>query len=342
MSIKKYVKKYALNKFFFRECIENYIVHLCPAIASDNVGDAIIADAVSRELAELFPDAYIGLFPCKTPLQPSAVFRYNTAKYRFLGGTNVLRGEKPQRTWAVKFRNIWKYEPVVLMGAGWGKYQNQISLASRFFYKHLLDSEILHSVRDIYTRDQLLRCGITNVIYTACPTTWKLTADFCSRISLEQKSSVVVTLTDYAKNPERDRFLLSSCAAHYKKLFFFPQSYADVAYFNDIVPDNVAGRYYVIAPELAAYDKFLDAEQPDFVGTRLHGGIRAIQHGCKAMIIGIDNRAKEMGRDIALPFIQQEAMAEKLPDILKNGWAVDLKIPEENIKRYKAQFLKNV
>ena len=338
MSIRKHIKNHALNKFFYQECIENYIVHLCPAIASDNVGDAIIADAVSRELEELFPSAQIGVLPCKTPIHEPVLFRYNCAKFRFLGGTNILRGQKPRRTWVVNYSDIWKYRPAILMGAGWGKYQKKISFSSRFFYKNLLDRHLLHSVRDNYTREQLLRCGISNVLYTACPTTWKLTEDFCRQIPLEQKSSVVITLTDYAKNPQRDRFLLETCAQHYKTLFFFPQSHADLPYFYDIVPESVAGKVQVIAPTLAAYDRLLDQEQPDFVGTRLHGGIRAMQHRCRALVIGIDNRAKEMGKDISLPFIPQETMASDLLKILKNGWTVQLKIPQSNIDQWKNQF----
>ncbi len=338
MSIRKHIKNHALNKFFYQECIENYIVHLCPAIASDNVGDAIIADAVSRTLEEMFPQSQIGILPCKTPLHSPALFRYNCAKYRFLGGTNILRGKKPQRTWVVNFRDIWKYRSAILLGAGWGKYQNGISPVSRFFYKHLLDPGYLHSVRDNYTREQLLNCGFTNVVCTGCPTTWKLTEDFCRKIPTEKKSSVAVTLTAYAKNPERDRLLLKCCAEHYEKLFFFPQSYDDVPYFNSIVPETIAGKFQLIAPSLAAYDRLLDEEQPDFVGTRLHGGIRAMQHRCKSMIIGIDNRAKEMGKDIALPFIPEEKIGSDLPEILKNGWEVQLKIPQKEIDLWKNQF----
>lgn len=44
----------------------------------------------------------------------------------------------------------------------------------------------------------------------------------------------------------------------------------------------------------------------DFVGTRLHGGIRAMQHKQRAIIIEIDNRAKEISsrfeNDIQIPF----------------------------------------
>ena len=340
MSFTKYIKKYALNKFFQSEDQENFVVHLCPAVTSDNVGDFIIADAVSKELAKLFPQAYIGTYPCKTPLHSPAVYRCNQACFRFVGGTNILQGKKPQRTWAVPFSDLWKYRKAILMGAGWGKYQKKISLSSRMFYRSLLDNSFLHSVRDSYTCDQLKKCGIENVICTGCPTTWNLTESFCSQIPAGKKSSAVVTLTDYAKDPERDQALLNACAANYENLFFFPQSSADIPYFHAVLPAELAGKFIVIAPDLAEYDRFLTEIQPDFIGTRLHGGIRALQHRCRVLIIGIDNRAKEMGKDISLPFLPQENMKE-LPGLLQNGWDIALKIPQKNIDIWKDQFRKN-
>ena len=143
-----------------------------------------------------------------------------------------------------------------------------------------------------------------------------------------EKSSAVVTLTDYAKDPERDQALLNACAANDENLFFFPQSSADIPYFHAVLPAELAGKFNVIAPDLAEYDRFLTEIQPDFIGTRLHGGIRALQHRCRVLIIGIDNRAKEMGKDISLPFLPQKNMKE-LPGLLQNGWDIALKIPQK-------------
>ena len=62
----------------------------------------------------------------------------------------------------------------------------------------------------------------------------------------------------------------------------------------------------IINPHLSDYDNFLKKHEVDFIGTRLHGGIRALQHKRRSIIIGIDNRATELNRDFNLPVVNQE------------------------------------
>ena len=337
MITEKIVRRLGLNRYFHVKTQDQFIVHLCPYIATENIGDEIIFNAVQNETRALFPEKYIALYPTHTPLNTVVLNRYNTALFRFVGGTNILNDPRVRKQWAVNLRDAWRYRPAILMGVGWGQYQKNPGRIARWYYHALLEHGFLHSVRDSYTEEKLRRLGFTNVLNTACPTTWKLTPAFCKNIPTEKKNSVVITLTDYAKNPERDRLLLQICTDSYSDIYFFPQSTEDTPYFHSIY-NNSRCKIKILPPNLESYNHLLDEIQPDFVGTRLHGGIRAMQRNCRAMIIAIDNRAQEMGRDINLPIIQADAIAEKLPQTLKNGWKVDLKIPLKNIENWKAQF----
>ena len=100
------------------------------------------------------------------------------------------------------------------------------------------------------------------------------------------------------------------------------------------------GDMRIITPSLKAYDQLLRDVHPDFIGTRLHGGIRALQHSCRALIIGIDNRATELAKDINLPVVAMDD-PENLSMALKNGWEISVTLPEKNIATWKSQFQQN-
>ena len=75
----------------------------------------------------------------------------------------------------------------------------------------------------------------------------------------------------------------------------------------------------------------------DFVGTRLHGGIRALQKGHRTLIIGIDNRAIEINRDTGLPVLNSEEM-NRLPDIIEARYDTKIDLNTANIRTFLAQF----
>ena len=56
-----------------------------------------------------------------------------------------------------------------------------------------------------------------------------------------------------------------------------------------------------MSPTLEAFDNLLESEiDLDYIGTRLHAGIRAIQKKRRSIIIGVDNRALEMQKTLIL------------------------------------------
>src|SRR5262249_6388919 len=85
----------------------------------------------------------------------------------------------------------------------------------------------------------------------------------------------------------------------YEKIYFWPQQFDDLAYLRSLGGYPVE----VIPPSVAAYTEFLDREPVDVVGSRLHGGIRALQRGRRALVVAIGHGAREIAREPGLPVV---------------------------------------
>lgn len=313
------------------------VVYYDPGIGTLNIGDEIISDSARRYLEPLFD----GCFSVSLSSHQSTSFRFRRnlrgSKEVFVLGSNLLKGGMLLgfRQWDVSLLDALQVNNCVLVGCGWQNYQGGIDWYSGTLYRRLLSGERLHSVRDGYTKEKLASVGIKNVINTGCATMWGLTRDHCERIPKEQGSEVVVTLTDYRKDPERDAFMLSQLGKVYKRVWVWLQGNGDEAYLGEL---GFRGKCDVIPPTLAAYDAFLGGHPDvDYVGTRLHGGVRALQHGVRTTIIAIDNRAREMGKDYGLPIHERDAIAE-LKDVVTAPHATDIRIDEDAINRFLGQF----
>lgn len=147
-------------------------------------------------------------------------------------------------------------------------------------------------------------------------------------------SKVVFTLTDYNKNRERDNYLISVLKSEYKEVYFWPQGYGDFSYLSTL---NRIDNIKIVPPHLSDYDHVLSEGDIDFVGTRLHGGIRALQKKVRTLIIGIDNRATELRSDFNLPVLDQYKIRD-LSGMLNQQLRTDIHIPVENIGIFLAQF----
>ena len=210
----------------------------------------------------------------------------------------------------------------------------KVTLATKLSYRWMFKGNFLHSVRDSYTESLMKGIGINNVVNTGCPTMWSLTPDHCRRIRRDKADKVVFTLTDYKPDPQRDEYLISVLMKKYDEVYFWPQGHKDFAYLQTL---QGFGDVRLINPHLKDYDDFLSEGGVDFVGTRLHGGIRALQHGCRTIIIGIDNRAKELHNDFNLPVLFDSNM-EDLGKTIENDVITNIKLPVDNIRKYLSQF----
>lgn len=306
------------------------------SIAAYNIGNHIIMDAVKSEVMELFPDSFVLSLPVED-IKTNARHYNAMSDISFVGGTNILNGDiRRYRQWDLSLHNIMTLSDIVLMGCGWWQYEERpITRYTRWAFDKIFSKQYVHSVRDEYTKNKLATIGI-NSINTGCPTLWRITDDVVKRIPKEKKNSVVVTLTDYNRNKERDIKLLDVCVRNYDTIYLFPQGTGDIPYITEL---GYLDRLMLVSPQIAAYDTILESGEVDYIGTRLHAGIRALQKSVRSFIIGIDNRAKEMARDFGLPVLNENKL-EGLESWINQPYTLKLNIPFERIEFWKQQFRK--
>ena len=223
---------------------------------------------------------------------------------------------------------------IVLMGVGWSNYQKNSTWLTDVVYKKLFNNNFVHSVRDEYSLKKLEKMGVTNVINTGCPTTWKLTKEFCSDIETKKQDTVVTTLTDYRKDIENDTAMLDILTKNYSKVYLWLQGTGDFNYYNKLNLEEKE-KIQFISPSLESFDDFLTKNRCDYIGTRLHAGIRALQNKRRTIIISVDNRASEMGKDLNLPVVERKEIADVLEIKLKNQFETSINIPEDRILEWK-------
>ena len=309
------------------------------SIASGNTGDFIIMDAALRQLDVCLPLAQRIHFTTHERLFWTSRQLQRQVAFNVACGTNLLHSHMAiVKQWQIGLRASRWMKPVILLGVGWrSKASRKTSLYTRWLVKALLARECIHSVRDSYTRQRLEEIGVHNVANTACPTMWSLTPEFCTRIPAEKGEEVVATLTDYSPDPERDRRLLDLLKRAYRRVHFWCQGSGDHAYLSSL---GKAGDVELIGGNLTAFDALLGNRSLslDYVGTRLHGGIRALQHGRRTLIVGVDHRAEEKRHDFNLPVASRYVAADSLDRTIRSPLLCDIRLPLEDIRRWKEQF----
>lgn len=313
-----------------------YIVHLNPAIGSENLGDFIIGDSVRKVLQAVFKSKQIIELPTQLQLCKKSRKLIQQADMTIIGGTNLLRGDmsKKARQWKINPIDMFSLENnVVLLGVGWWQYQNSISPYSRYLYSRVFSKDFIHSVRDNYTESKLRQAGFDNVVNTGCPTMWELSG-IDSKIT-KPASSVVVTLTNYNKNAEKDSFVLNMVSDIYDDCWFWPQNYDDLRYAIELGCNK---KFKILSPNVASFDELVVQGQVDYIGTRLHAGIRALQKGCRALIISVDNRATEISKDTNLCVVERSTIDGDLGSVLARSCDAPISISSAAIEKWTEQF----
>lgn len=316
----------------------NQIVVFNTSVSTDNLGDFIIMHYCNQALHEMFGERkYIDISTHQIPSAADEKIVIET-KYKFVCGTNLLTSHIEQWwNWRLPdgLRGKLPYRNVILMGVGWGTYQDECSNYSKLIYRSLLNPSVLHSVRDQYTEEKLKAAGIKNVINTGCPTTWALTPEFCRNIPTWKAKDVVTTITDYRQNPERDNQMLEILSRNYDHIYLWLQGRHDAEYLQTL---NIPANLTTIPASLEAYEAVLQKGGVDYIGTRLHAGIHALNYHLRSIIIVVDNRAAEMGKDINLPVIPRERIHEELEKYIMSKSSTEIRIKQRNIDRFMAQF----
>jgi hypothetical protein len=306
-----------------------------PAVANDiNLGDHIISAAVRGTLIGTLGLLETTRVPSIRQLDRVQRRSLRSADVVFVGGTNLLSSNmNTYNQWKVNLLDLLRLPRVVLMGVGWWQYQPPPNLYTRLLLRGLLDRQRIHSVRDGYTVEMLASAGIHNVVNTSCPTLWQLDSKTLREIPVRRAREVVCTLTCYNMKPELDRPLLELLDKLYDRVILWPQGNDDLEYAlslgieTDHLPHTVG-----------AFDDLLrDSPDVDYVGTRLHAGIRALQNGKRALILTIDNRTEQIAGDTGLPAVVREDLAAIRGWIEKSD-PIEIALPHEAIDHWLDQF----
>lgn len=299
-----------------------------------NLGNQVIQQAVNREVAQLFPGwDILRLSTFRTP-GPAERKQMRSAQITVAGGTNLLNSQMNRyRQWVISLRHVPGMTRAILLGVGWWKYEEPPNLFTRLFLKFLLSDSGLHAVRDSYTEAMLRRIGYRHVVNTACPSMWPLADARPEEFPSAKAPHVLMTLTDYNKNPESDRRLVQLLSSRYDKIYVFPQGEFDRPYLQEF-----RANWEILERDFQAFEAFVRSGVPfDYIGTRLHGGIHCLNHRRRSLILEVDNRAREISRDTGLPTVPREDL-EAIERWIDTPFAFRVTLPVVNIERWRRQF----
>lgn len=321
------------------------ILMLDTSIGSLNQGDEIINLSIRKNWKQLFHDNYVMYLathtPMYTPIQ-SLLYKkklsvFRDADYKFLCGTNALYTNmlRPLPTWNINILNCDLASGTICMGAGIGINSKRVNLYTRKLYDKVLNHEYIHSVRDKKTEDFLKELGF-KAVNTGCPTLWGLTSELCSTIPKTKGKHVVFTLTYYKRDIINDKKMIEILKDNYEELFFWPQCMKDLEYLTQLGENKDVK---IVSPNVSAYEAILNLPDTDYVGNRLHGGIFALQHRCRSIIVSIDYRAEEMSRSYSFECIPRNQISNILDEKINSTWSTSIKgLDFETIERWKCQF----
>ena len=320
------------------------ILVLDTSVASQNKGDDIIMECVRKELQFLLKDNYEYTLPTHvSPFHWYQVWRnssriqtYADCELKFIGGSNILCKDLlthyPQ--WNINWFNCKPLMGSIGVGVGAGA-GDKTNWYTRKMYQRVLSHDYYHSVRDERTKAFVESLGL-KAINTGCVTMWMLTPDFCKTIPSKKSDKVVFTLTRHNGEDPRDQFLIDTLQNNYAEVYFWPQGMRDWEYLHQF--KNISD-IKILTASKAAYDNFLTNNDTDYVGTRLHGGIYAMRHGRRAIILAIDERAREIHKSNHLNCLDINDIAQ-LPDLINSDFETRVVMDYEAINRWKSQFKK--
>lgn len=327
---------------------------------SANLGDLIIQEAVNREIQSLFGNCEILRIATHTYPTQEHIDIARSCSLIFVGGTNLLGSRmREYKQWKISFKQKMQIGRAVLLGVGWKSYEEAPDFYTSLSLKAVLSNRLLHSVRDNYTKMQLESAGIKNVINTGCPTMWTLRHIKYHEIPQDKSENVLVMLTDYSKEPELDRRLLELAISKYKKVFIWPQGRSDLNYVCNLlsvidIPALVLGKSFknhlwtcisderfpviILEHSINGLENLLKSDISfDYIGTRLHGGIKCLHSKRRSLIIEIDNRAKEIASETKLSTVTREDF-EGISRWIHEPYNLKIQIDIDSINAWKSQF----
>ena len=247
-----------------------------------------------------------------------------------LGGTNALHSRQLlNRQWPLTPRQINSLKhKTVFLGVGWWQYQRPPTRATRRLLRLLSHPDVPHALRDGYTAERVATMGVPSLM-TGCPTMWNLHG-VSTTLSPGPNTAVVTTLTDYHFDYEVDGAWLRCLRQAYDTILVVGMGPGDEPAFRKLPRlDGV---------QWAGYGREgLDRARSntvDYVGTRLHAGVYWLQQGGNSLVVAVDNRATEMGRDTGLPVVAREDLTA-LAGAITTPRKHEILLPERDIASWR-------
>jgi hypothetical protein len=314
---------------------------------SINLGDVVIHESVEKYLKGIFPDSDFTRISSHRIPSNNLLKEAQESSFVFFGGTNALSSDlKKYNQWKLPIPNrlAWPLKfpvnDVILVGVGWWQYQDSPSEYTRAFYKRALSHKYVHSVRDSYTEQKMKQLGFDNIVNTGCPTMWELNGlNVVARTGGTE--NCLFTLTDYMRNPDADDKVIEEILDGYKgNIFFFPQGSLDLEYLSSLDSyQRHSRRITVISRTFEDFVSTLTENDVDYIGTRLHAGIKALQLKKNVLILSVDNRSIEISKDTGLPVVSRDEIEKISLWIGGQRLFNEIKMPIREIERWKRQFL---
>lgn len=318
------------------------------SIMSFNLGDQIIMESARKNLNNILKDAFVVNMPTHSPLfhwyefslRKEDSFRksLNMIDLKLVCGTNLLSKNMFNRknSWNVNLIDSKYFNDFILVGVGTDGLPKIKNNYTKNLYKNLLSNQFIHSTRDEKTKITLESMGF-RAINTGCVTLWGLTKEHCLKITEKKSDSVIFTLTDYKPNKIADEEFLEILSKNYKKIYFWPQGIMDLEYFESLDKECLEGKLEIIQSSLEGFDYYLRNIECDYVGTRLHAGIKAMQLFRRSIILGVDNRARDMKDTYNLNYVDRLDY-EGLKNMINSEFKTEINLNEEKIEEFLAQF----
>ena len=316
-------------------------------IGSSNHGDDIIQNSIISELSPLIDESFVMKLGTHVPnfrtinyfTNDFKIAFTNSCDYKFILGTNLLSSNlvKSNGQWPIGLISAKLYRDSILVGVGTTYEGRDLSPFSKLIYKKILRKDIIHSVRDENCKRLLGSIGY-QAINTGCPTLWKLTPEFCESIPTKKSRNVIISLSGYdkQKSEKDDMEMLRQINALYDTKYFWAQTIADERYLRRLPIDS---SNYKMIYSLPSFTKVCKEGDVDYVGTRLHGGVFALQNKVRAIVIAIDHRARGFHEDNNLNILNRQDI-QGLSEILTSDIHTEIRTDQAAIRLWKEQFPK--
>lgn len=328
------------------------IILLDPSIGTTNAGDDILMRCAKQELASVFQsDCFFISLPThleafhwydRIPPVPVLINEIRNADHIFVCGTNLLSESLLHRTapWHLNASTADILRGSILMGVG-GKTcsASDKGLSAHYtkkLFRTVLSDRYIHSVRTRPTQQSLQTFDNLRALHTGCFSQWMLTPQFCDGIHKNKAQTVLFTLTDYARNPKADRAMIDILRRNYSDVVFWPQGLYDADYLRTLTDDS---SIRVLPATVDAYEAFLrQSGDADYVGTRFHGGIFAMRHKVRCILLSVDERMNDMKNSVPNNILSRENVPDLLEEKLNGEIRTVVDLDFDAVAKWKRQF----